>query len=87
MKFSSSGVYQKLIEQQWKWLNTPCREGDFDIKNFWLEDNIGIYVNMFKPRRKTMTILLDLYAKSYEERLRKEREDAIYKNENILITK
>ena len=88
LKFSSSGVYQKLIERQWNWLNSPCHEGDFDIKNFWLEDNIEVYVNMFRPpKRKTMNIVLDLYAKAYEERVRKEAECAIYKNDNILITK
>jgi hypothetical protein len=29
LKFGSAGIYKSIIESQWKWLNTPCREGDF----------------------------------------------------------
>jgi len=47
LKFSSSGVYQKIIEANWKWLNSPIRYGDFDIKNWWMEDNIGVWVSLF----------------------------------------
>lgn len=25
----SAGAYRKIIEQQWHWLNSPCKEGDF----------------------------------------------------------
>ena len=47
LKFSSSGVYQKIIEANWKWLNSPTHYGDFDIKNWWMEDNIGVWVSLF----------------------------------------
>ena len=34
LKFMSSKIYQDIIERQWQWLNSPCHEGDFDLKNF-----------------------------------------------------
>ena len=39
LKFSSNGAYGKMIEAQWKWLNSARHEGDFDLKNSWLDDN------------------------------------------------
>jgi len=29
LKFASVGIYKSMIEKQWKWLNSPCKEGDF----------------------------------------------------------
>jgi hypothetical protein len=29
LKFMSVGAYRNMIEQQWKWFHTPCKEGDF----------------------------------------------------------
>ena len=40
LKFGSAGLYKNIIEKQWAWLNSPCKEGDFNLKNFWLEDNL-----------------------------------------------
>lgn len=56
LKFqTSSGEYRKIIEQNWKWLNSPTKEGDFQLNNFWLDDNLGIFVDMFKIRQKCRT--------------------------------
>jgi len=87
LKFMSVGAYRSMIEQQWKWLHTPCREGDFDIKNFWLEDNIGIWVDMFRLRPKTALFSIRNIMQQYEQRIRTEAEQIIFKNENIAITK
>lgn len=40
LKFETVNHYKSMIERQWKWLNTPCKEGDFYIKSYWLEDNV-----------------------------------------------
>lgn len=58
LKFMSAGSYRKLIERQWTWLNSPATEGDFKLKNFWLEDNLGIYINRFKMKQKTIRVSL-----------------------------
>jgi len=52
----STESYKSLIERQWKWLNAPCKEGDFNLKNFWMEDNLNIYIDMMKMRSKTLQI-------------------------------
>lgn len=46
LKYSSTGAYGKCIEQQWKWLNSPRRDGDFDLRDSWMESNMGIYVKL-----------------------------------------
>lgn len=43
LKFGSVGAYAKRIEAQWKWLNSPTKEGDADLKNWWMEDNLNIW--------------------------------------------
>ena len=52
LKFSSSKIYKDKIEQQWKWLNSPQHEGNFNIKNYWLEDNLNIHIDLFRMRQK-----------------------------------
>lgn len=89
LKFqTSSGAYRSLIESQWKWLNSPCHEGDFDLKNFWLEDNLSIWTSLFKLRQKTLTIDFSNFVAQHEKRLAKEKESTIYKTDDgLLITK
>lgn len=83
----SSETYRNLIERQWKWLNSPCREGDFNLRNYWLEDNLNVHIDMFRLRSKTLQISMNSFAQQYEARKKKVVEDTIFKNENILITK
>ena len=40
LKWGSTYIYRSMIERQWNWLNSPCHEGDFNIRNYWLEDNL-----------------------------------------------
>lgn len=87
LKFSSVGAYQKTIEAQWKWLNSPCHEGDFDLKNFWLEDNLQIYIDLNRLRPKTLNISYANFEKQYKERQEKEKQDTLFKNENVTILK
>ena len=87
LKFKSVGAYKNIIEQQWKWFHTPCIEGDFNLNNYWLEDNLGMWVDMLKLRSKTLKISFNKFKTQYEARLKAEAENTIYKNENIQIMK
>lgn len=82
IKFASVGWYQKLIEGQYKWLNTPCKEGDFKIKNFWLEDNLGIFIDLFRMRNKCIDMSLGIYLDKKEERENWLKEHALYADNN-----
>lgn len=48
LKFSSTGAYRKMIERQWAFLNSPTQAGDFNLRNWWLEDNMGIWFKLFR---------------------------------------
>lgn len=47
MKFGSSGAYRKMVEAQWNWLNSEHEEGDYKVKNCWLEDNMDVWYPLF----------------------------------------
>lgn len=88
LKFASTGWYQTCIENQWKWLNSPTHEGDFDLQNFWLEDNIKIWVDLFKLRQKTLNYNLSLYPKILAEKAKLEKENILFKNDKgIMVVK
>lgn len=78
LKFGSNGIYEKMIVNQWNWLNSPCHEGDFDLKNFWLEDNLNIYIDLYRMRNKCITSSLDVYSKVKQENEKKKQENTIY---------
>jgi len=56
LKFTSGKIYTDILMRQWAWLNSPAHEGDFDLKNFWLEDNLHIFFDLYRLRQKTITI-------------------------------
>jgi hypothetical protein len=87
LKFASAGAYRDMIEGQWKWFHQPRREGDFDVCNFWLEDNLGIWINMFRLRPKSYRFSLRGVCDQYFQRKREEEKNTIFKNENIVITR
>jgi len=86
-KMLSPDRYGDIIERNWKWLNSPHHEGDFDVKNWWLEDNIGIHIDMLRMRSKPVNVSFTSFLQQYEARKLKQEKSTIYKNENILITK
>lgn len=85
LKFMSIGAYRNMIEQQWKWFHTPCHEGDFDIKNFWLEDNLNIWIDLCRIRPKTISFSMSNIIQQYTQRKKTEKEQTVFKNENISI--
>ena len=78
LKFTSVGAYQKIIQQQWKWLNSPTHEGSFDLKNFWLEDNLNIHIDLRRLRQKPLQISFKLLAKNYEAMVKEEKENTLF---------
>lgn len=78
LKFTSVGIYQKIIQQQWKWLNSPIHEGSFDLKNFWLEDNLNIHIDLRRLRQKPLQISFKLLAKNYEAMVKEEKENTLF---------
>lgn len=85
LKSMSAGVYNDIIMRQWKDFNSPHKEGDFDIVNYWLEDNMKIWVDMFRLRNKPLSINFDFFAKQYKSNLEYEKNHTLFKNENIMI--
>ena len=71
LKFSSTGAYGQIIEDNWKWLNSPKRDGDFNIKNGWLEDNLGIWIELFKLRPRAPICSMKIF---WEQQLKKKNE-------------
>lgn len=87
LKFMSVGAYRNMIQNQWKWFNTPRHEGDFDIKNFWLEDNLNIWIDLCRIRPKTAKFSMANIIQQYMQRKKAEMEQTIFNNENISIMK
>lgn len=88
IKYSSAGAYRSMVEKQYKWLNSPHEEGNFQLKNYWMEDNLEIWINLGRLRQKTFTISMSLFSKQYNERKAKEKENLVYTDSSgIVITK
>lgn len=87
LKFKSIGAYKNLIENQWKWLNSPCYEGDFQLNNYWLEDNLNIWTNILKLRQKTVTVSISKFEENLVKAKELEEKNTIFKNDNIQILK
>ena len=83
LKFSSAHIYKDIIETQWAWLNSPCHEGDFDLKNYWLEDNLqNVWLPLFKLRQKGLSISLKGFMQQYEKRKEEEKKRTLFVSES-----
>ena len=83
LKFLSVNAYRSNIERQWKWLNSPCHEGDFDIVNYWLEDNLNnVWIPLFKLRQKGFRMPLSNFANQYKKRKEEEEKRTLFKSES-----
>lgn len=87
LKFSSTGAYQSIIEDNWKTFNSPRKDGDFQIKNWWLDDNLDIWINLFKLKPKAPTCSLKLYINRKKEAEKRQKQiDEQEKMNTILKT-
>lgn len=82
LKFMSTGSYKSIIEENWRWFNTPRKDGDFFIKNGWLEDNLGIWIDMFRLKPRAPLCSMKLYWAGKKEKDEKMRENSIFTGEN-----
>lgn len=82
LKFLTPSSYKGIIERQWKWLNSPIKEGDFKLNNFWLEDNLNIWLDIFRLRQKTLCVSMKHFVNSYEKRQEEEQKKLIAKSES-----
>lgn len=53
LKFMSIGAYGKIIDAQWKWLNSPHKDGDFNLVSYWMEQNLGVWNRIFRIGQRT----------------------------------
>ena len=70
----STGAYVSAIERQWRWLNSPADEGDFKLKNWWMEDNFGIWLSLFKMQHKGSTVSFKMFRDTYEKLMVQQKE-------------
>ena len=51
----SANRYENIVDSQWKWLNSPCKEVGICLKNWWMEDNFDeTWVRVWSiPQRMT----------------------------------
>lgn len=83
LKFMTPNNYRGLVEEQWKWLNSPCHEGDFDLKNYWLEDNLqNVWLPIFKMRQKGLTVSLKNFIEQYAKRKEEEKKKLLFVSES-----
>ena len=82
LKFDSVGIYQKMIEDQWKWLNSPCIEGDYKLHSFWLEDNLNIHIDLNKLRPKYRMASMKFIKEQKEKQEKERQEKTIFANDN-----
>ena len=87
LKYSSAKIYEDIITNQWQWLNSKHVEGDFTINNYWLEDNLNIWTNIFRLRPKTIQVSINIFANNYEQHKKTEQENTIFKTNDIEIIK
>lgn len=83
LKFSSAHIYKSIIDRQWKWLNSPCKEGDFMLNNYWLEDNVmNVWLPIFKMRQKGLNISLKNFMSQFDKRKEEEKKKLLFMSES-----
>lgn len=80
LKYGSVGIFEKIIDNQWKFLNSPHEECGIKSPNWWLEDNIGIWVKFFSMRKKPQTISINKYIE-----VQKSKKAAMKNPENFIF--
>lgn len=85
LKSMSSTVFEDIIRRQYRFLNSPFQEVQCSLKNWWLEDNMDIWMKLFRLPYKSMLCSLDKFreVKEREENDKKEAE----KTAEILLQK
>lgn len=83
LKYGSVGIYEKMIEGQWRFLNSRHEECGIKSPNWWLEDNIGPWMKLFSMRKKPPTVSLKKYIEVKERmKLKEDPSNILFKNES-----
>lgn len=88
-KKMSATVYGEIIENQWRWLNSPHHEGGWNSPNWWLENNYEPWIKVWQMRHKSSEISLARYLEVKAQQ-QKEAEESIVLSKNngeLLISK
>ena len=85
----SAGVYSNIVENQWKWLNSPHHEGGWDSPNWWLESNYAPWIKVWQMRHKSSELSLAKYLEVKRNNAKKEKESIVLSKNNgdLLIVK
>ena len=85
----SASVYSSIIENQWRWLNSPNKEGGWNSPNWWLEGNYDPWIKLWQMRHKSVEISLAKYLEMKEQREKDAKMSMVLSKNNgdLLITK
>lgn len=61
LQMMSANVFSDIIARQWKWLNSPTTECGWNLKNWWMEDNIDVWIKLFSMRQKGQILSFSKY--------------------------
>ena len=83
LKFQTVNQYRSNIEKQWRWLNSPCDEGDFHLNNYWLEDNLSnVWIPIFKMRQKGLKVSYKNFAEQYNKMKEEQTKKTLFVSES-----
>ena len=90
MKFKtgSVGVYESIVKSQWKFLNSKHEECGIKSPNWWMEDNIGVWMRLFNMRKRGVTISMSRFLDISRMMSHGDIEHPFYENkdEGLLLT-
>ena len=87
LKFASTGAYKEMILQNYKWLNSPHEDGEFNVVNCWLDDNMRIWQDLFRLRRKTCNVSFSKFKQRYEAMQAQMPKEVLHSKNGVEILK
>lgn len=82
LKFQNPNIYGRIIQKNWEWFNSQKKDGDFNVRNGWLEDNLGIWIEMFRLKPKAPVCSMRIYWEQKQKREQERAQNAIFRGEN-----
>ena len=85
----SASVFGDIIENQWKWINSPHKEGGWNSPNWWLESNYEPWIKLWQMRHKSSELSLAKYIESKKRKEKEAKESVVFSKNNgeLLISK
>lgn len=85
----SASVFGDIIENQWKWLNSPHKEGGWNSPNWWLENNYEPWIKLWQMRHKSSELSLAKYVEAKKQKEKEAKESTVFSKNNgeLLISK